>query len=323
MLRASAGDAKVSPTASPSDQGQFGDIQMPSRCTFGCRTLSLGEKLGHGSYGQVFAAVDDSRQAFAVKFNKVDCDAGLQSLASEFEILSSMRDANVLSAFALVGSAPRFALVLERCDATLSTWLRENPMPKQPASAMVRARWGFFLQLCCGLSYVHSKNVIHLDLKPANMLMSHKRTSEESTAGESSCLKLSDFGLSAILGSSAAVRRPGNSAYTSAYRPWELWQAGSKEVMISYHCELWALACVGYDLLAISGSRYLMVDPAQMQELGCALPVTQHMAKARLAARIGYDVTAQKLITSCLQAPRSRPSLAAFARSCKDKLRSL
>lgn len=52
-------------------------------------------------------------------------------------------------------------------------------------------------QICEGVAYMHSQNVVHLDLKPEN-IMCHTRTSHE--------IKIIDFGLAQKLDPNNPVR---------------------------------------------------------------------------------------------------------------------
>jgi serine/threonine protein kinase len=74
---------------------------------------------------------------------------------------------------------PRY-IVLELCAGTLSEVIENTYKgPAQPSDAIV------LYQIADGLDYIHSKKLIHRDIKPDNILIS--------TAGK---MKLSDFGLS-------------------------------------------------------------------------------------------------------------------------------
>lgn len=55
----------------------------------------------------------------------------------------------------------------------------------------------FMRQICEGVAYMHSQNIVHLDLKPEN-IMCHTRTSHE--------IKIIDFGLAQKLNPDAPTR---------------------------------------------------------------------------------------------------------------------
>ncbi|KAK4004107.1 hypothetical protein OUZ56_005849 [Daphnia magna] len=78
--------------------------------------------------------------------------------------------------------------VLELCDASLDQLFLEPNDPKKYDGPMPRYIQ-VFLQLALGLEHIHSKQLIHRDLKPQNVLIS-KTSSSEVT------IKWADFGLS-------------------------------------------------------------------------------------------------------------------------------
>lgn len=52
-------------------------------------------------------------------------------------------------------------------------------------------------QILTALDIIHTRNIIHADLKPANLLL-HRPTPEEKAQGKKPIIKLCDFGISQV-----------------------------------------------------------------------------------------------------------------------------
>jgi serine/threonine protein kinase len=63
----------------------------------------------------------------------------------------------------------------------------------------------YVLQVSDGLAHIHSKKMLHRDLKPHNILLNKERTEA----------KISDFGLACVVSSAAASSRAGTLNYAS------------------------------------------------------------------------------------------------------------
>ena len=82
--------------------------------------------------------------------------------------------------------------VLEYCCAVLKDMLDQTPDKKFP----VWQSHDYFTQLLDGLAYLHSKGIIHKDIKPGNLLLD-----------QAGVLKIADFGVSAWLAAGGDLSR--------------------------------------------------------------------------------------------------------------------
>ena len=77
---------------------------------------------------------------------------------------------------------------MELCEASLDQLFLKSDDPKKYNGPILPCHFTVLLQLATGLEYIHSKKLIHRDIKPGNVLISC--TEEKVT------MKWADFGLS-------------------------------------------------------------------------------------------------------------------------------
>jgi serine/threonine protein kinase len=81
--------------------------------------------------------------------------------------------------------------------SSLERYLRENSLYDTVLGHEKEIVWKFLFDLLNGLSYMHQKNIVHLDIKPSNILLCPRSANNNIPT-----LKIGDFGLSRILGGS-------------------------------------------------------------------------------------------------------------------------
>eukprot|EP00088_Acartia_fossae_P022931 TRINITY_DN2401_c0_g1_i1.p1 TRINITY_DN2401_c0_g1~~TRINITY_DN2401_c0_g1_i1.p1 ORF type:complete len:640 (-),score=154.70 TRINITY_DN2401_c0_g1_i1:398-2317(-) len=147
----------------------------------------MGDVLGEGSYAKVKEAIDQNtlcRRAVKImkkrKLRKIP--NGEQNVQREIELLQALSHNNILKLIEVMynDEKGKIYMVLEYCCAVLQDMLEQSPEKKFP---MWQAH-DYFTQLLTGLEYLHSKGIIHKDLKPGNLLLDR--------AG---VLKIADFGV--------------------------------------------------------------------------------------------------------------------------------
>ncbi|KAF3699445.1 Cyclin-dependent-like kinase 5 [Channa argus] len=145
------------------------------------------EKIGEGTYGTVFKAKNrESHEIVALKRVRLDDDdEGVPSSAlREICLLKELKHKNIVRLHDVLHSDKKLTLVFEYCDQDLKKYFDSCNGDLDPETVK-----SFMYQLLKGLAFCHSRNVLHRDLKPQNLLINRN--------GE---LKLADFGLARAFG---------------------------------------------------------------------------------------------------------------------------
>ncbi|CAE7778461.1 crk1 [Symbiodinium sp. CCMP2592] len=271
--------------------------------------------LGKGAYGEVHRGRDDCGRPFAVKVATVD--PAINDLAVENSILANLRGPGLVTSYGLafadtVGAKHTMGMMLELADTTLQELLLE--LPFSPC-----ARWKMSLQLLRAADYIHSCQILHLDIKPNNILAVWAQKDVCSCPN----LKLADFGMAADTNSDR-VLRPGVEVFTVPYRPVECQLAGRSEVRLSAAADLWALGCVIFQVMVEvprSPSRLFTVD--SITNLTQSIKAEAFLFKLRdkQLERLSDDTHAQQLIQGLVCPRQFRLCCDAVIAICLERMR--
>ena len=151
-----------------------GGIRLCTGVDLGYRLI--GPPLGKGTFGTTYHALwkngdtDVGGQHVVVKHIPLarPDKSLLRYEAREVEILSMLHHNNVVKLLFAVQTPFALDLLLEVCDADLRKVLRQWGMTEAESKDAIR-------QICHGLEYIHDLNVVHRDVKPANILMQKVR----------------------------------------------------------------------------------------------------------------------------------------------------
>jgi serine/threonine protein kinase len=197
----------------------------------------IERELGSGGMGTVYLASDQDVQgeSFAVKVLKPEIREYPESLAllrEEVRKTRSLQHPNIVGVYSLNADHGDVYMLMEYLEGkTLATLLEEDFGRGMPMS---RA-WPLIQDVCAALAYAHDHNVIHSDLKPANVFIT--------TAGKA---KLLDFGIArAARGRRTSIDPAAFGALTPAYASCEM-QMGMEP---DERDDVYALGCVIYEML--------------------------------------------------------------------------
>jgi serine/threonine protein kinase len=186
--------------------------------------------LSAGTMGVVYAATDTSngsRRALKMLRHRFIFDPRVVSrFDQEVEFLRGLNHSNIVSLRGhFVAYKTRF-MVLDLYDGTDLRRLLRDRGPLQESAA--RAVLG---QIADGLRHAHRHGVLHLDLKPANILINRQGH-----------VAISDFGLSKLI---AAEACEDEAVGTPLYMPPEQFTMTD----VGPHSDWYALGCIAYELL--------------------------------------------------------------------------
>ena len=218
----------------------------------------LNEVLGQGNFSKVRRAVEKaSRKEFAIKIiDKLAVAQNRESILTEIAILKQVKHPHVIQLHQIFESKKKIYLITELLQGgeLFDRIVERGSFSEADASVLMKS-------IVEALQYLHSKGIVHCDLKPENLLYD--------TTNDDAKIKISDFGLSKFTDScsSPASSVESNNVFETArgtpgyVAPEVLEQRGYDKSV-----DLWSVGVILYILLCGFPPFYAHSD-AELYEL--------------------------------------------------------
>ena len=166
--------------------------------------LLLTKSLGKGAFGEVYLTKIDGRDGyFATKRLDrayTDREENVKRLLTEIGVMQKIKHPNIVGLIETKKTKNHIYLVMEFCNGgDLTGCLRKymeayrKPFPEQVVQYLMR-------QIVSGLDALHSRNILHRDLKLDNILVCFKSEQDKKSLNlMNSIAKITDFGFATQL----------------------------------------------------------------------------------------------------------------------------
>lgn len=221
-----------------------------------------GALIGQGSFGSVYLALHAiTGELLAVKQVETPSPGAnsqsdarkksmIEALKREIGLLRDLRHPNIVQYLGCSSSAEYLNIFLEYVPGgSVQTMLNSYGALPEP---LVRS---FVRQILTGLSYLHNRDIIHRDIKGANILVDNKGT-----------IKISDFGISKKLEASNILSGANNNRHRPSLQGSVFWMAPEVVKQTSYtrKADIWSLGCLVVEMMT---GTHPFPDCSQLQAI--------------------------------------------------------
>jgi predicted ATPase len=220
------GDASESPTLALGAPGP--SLRLEAGIVLNGR-YRVEEFVGRGGMGEVFRVSDALHPDRKVALKTVRAvsltAARLDWFKAEFNTMTSLRHPNVAAAydFEPVQGTSDFVFTMEYVEGQDAFQACEGA----PWTTVV----DYLIQVCRALSYLHTRKLIHFDVKPSNLMVDGQGR-----------VKLLDFGLSSARHAAGQLRHRGTPQYMAP-------ELARSDAPLDHRVDLYALGITAYVLL--------------------------------------------------------------------------
>lgn len=188
--------------------------------------ITIGSKIGVGTFGDVFSAVYSGEKVAVKKFLKQRVtDNVLLELRTESAILCELSHPNILKFIGMCIKPPNLCLLteyMERGSLSHILYNHDNHLNWDHKKAIAQ-------DIATGMAYLHKHSIIHRDVKSSNMLVAADWK-----------VKIADFGFSRVKADNQTMTQCGTVAWT-APEIFEGLHYTEKADVFSYGVILWEL----------------------------------------------------------------------------------
>lgn len=205
----------------------------------------IGEFLGKGGYGTVQMIHNvKTFEKFAIKVVQLKLDKDgkpnaykKRQIENEIDLMMSLNHPNLMSLIDRSERSRNMFLIMDLMDMDLLKYLltlNGHLMFETPARL-------FFYQICKGVEHLHSKNIVHRDLKVDNILIKIHENSKQIQ------LRIGDFGFSKYDPEGMFYTQLGTECYTAP----EILELLDDENSNAYttQADVWSLGCILFMML--------------------------------------------------------------------------
>jgi len=189
-------------------------------------SMTIGSKVGVGTFGDVYSAILSGEKVAVKKFLKQKVtDNVMLELRTESAILCELQHPNILRFIGMCVKPPNLCMVaeyLERGSLSHILYNMDNHLTWEHKK-------GFAQDIATGLAYLHKNSIIHRDVKSSNMLVAADWK-----------VKIADFGFSRVKADNQTMTQCGTVAWTAP----EIFDGShytEKADVFSYAVILWEL----------------------------------------------------------------------------------
>eukprot|EP00940_MAST-03C_sp_MAST-3C-sp2_P000787 g787.t1 len=189
------------------------------------------KSIGNGQFGDVLlvrSRKDGDLYAVKAVFNRMDSKEEEIAVNKEVQLLSSLEHPNIVKYKGSFFHENHLHIVMEYCQGGDLAQLIKSRKDK-PFSECQILDW--FVQLCMAVDYIHSRHILHRDLKSNNIFLT-----------ENNIVKLGDFGIARVLDKTL------EQAKTCIGTPYYMSPEVCESKPYSYKSDIWALGCILYEL---------------------------------------------------------------------------
>ncbi|WVZ53926.1 hypothetical protein U9M48_004812, partial [Paspalum notatum var. saurae] len=280
-----------------------------SICTSVCSSLlvyfrdvtdnfSSDREIGRGGFGVVYKGVDaQSGAVTAVKKLRPISGAQDKQFKNEANILARVDHHNIVK---LIGYCDEMQEKL-LCYEYLPKGSLDSIIYDEPCGLEWRDRYKIVVGICQGLYYLHegldNTPIIHMDLKPSNILLDDRMEP-----------KIADFGLSRLFGEEQSLTCTENLMGSIGYMAPEYWNRGE----ISTKSDIYSLGILILEIVTGKKNHQVMGNKSGEHFIEDVRKVWTHMSqKASKNLSLGSDCLQQvhrciEIGLSCVEADKER-----------------
>lgn len=188
--------------------------------------------LAKGGMGVVYRSTHPTlnKPVIIKKLTAKKNSTNIKRFVLEAKILGELQNPNIVNFYDIFTEGNAYYIVEELVDGLAVDKILQKQTALSPQIAML-----IIQDACYGLKFAHTKNVVHRDIKPGNILISKRAE-----------IKITDFGIASEAAGGDTLTQSGVALGTPAYMPPEQFEDSAK---VDCRADIYALGIMLYEMV--------------------------------------------------------------------------